>query len=132
MRIAPDTNVLVRALTGDDPKQSALAEAALETADRLALSTVALCELVWLLSKGYRIARPDLIAALEDLLGADKVDVDRPAADAGLAALKAGADFADGVIALEGLRLGADTFLSFDRKAVRLLQDAGQPAQLLA
>jgi predicted nucleic-acid-binding protein len=111
--------------------QSALAEAVLDKADRVALSTVSLCELVWLLSKGYRIARSDLIATLEDLLGADKVDVDRPAADAGLAALKAGTDFADGVIALEGLRLGADIFLSFDRKAVRLLQDAGQPAQLL-
>ena len=132
MRIAPDTNVLVRALTGDDPEQSALAEAALDKADRVALSTASLCELVWLLSKGYRIARSDLIAALEDLLGSDKVDVDRPAADAGLAALRAGTDFADGVIAFEGLRLGADTFLSFDRKAVRLLQGAGQPARLLA
>jgi len=131
VRIAPDTNVLARALTGDDPRQAALAEAALEEADQVALSSASLCELVWVLAKGHRIPRADIAQALKDLLATDKVRVDRGAAEAGLAALEAGADFADGVIAFEGLRLGAETFVSFDRKAVRLLQAGGQPAQLL-
>jgi predicted nucleic-acid-binding protein len=42
--------------------------------------------------------------------------VNRPAAEAGLALLDAGGDFADGVIAYEGSWLGADAFVSFDKK----------------
>jgi predicted nucleic-acid-binding protein len=45
--------------------------------------------------------------------------------------LEAGGDFADGVIAYDGLRLGGETFVSFDRKAVTLLKDLGQSAHLL-
>ena len=43
------------------------------------------------------------------------VVVNRPAAEAGLALLDAGGDFADGIIAYEGSRLGADIFVSFDK-----------------
>jgi len=48
--------------------------------------------------------------------------VNRPAAEAGLSLLEAGGDFADGVIAYEGRWLGADTFVSFDKKAVKLTE----------
>jgi predicted nucleic-acid-binding protein len=41
--------------------------------------------------------------------------------EAGLALLDAGGDFADGVIAYEGNWFGAETFLSFDKTAVRLM-----------
>jgi predicted nucleic-acid-binding protein len=49
----------------------------------------------------------------------------------GLLQLEAGGDFADAVIAHEGQWLGGDTFLSFDRKAVALLQQRGIAAELL-
>ncbi len=39
--------------------------------------------------------------------------------------LDAGGDFADGVIAHEGQWLGAETFVSFDRKAVEMLKAQG-------
>jgi predicted nucleic-acid-binding protein len=45
--------------------------------------------------------------------------------------LDAGGDFADGVIAHEGNWLGADTFVSFDKKAVRLIEAQGKSARLL-
>ena len=45
--------------------------------------------------------------------------------------LEAGGDFADGVIAYEGNWLGAETFVSFDKKAVALLGTLGQSARLL-
>lgn len=48
----------------------------------------------------------------------------------GIAVLEAGGDFADGVIAYEGSRLGGQTFVSFDRKASKLLQSAGVSARL--
>ena len=46
--------------------------------------------------------------------------------------LEAGGDFADGVIAYEGRWLGGETFVSFDRKAVSLLSQHGEAAQLLS
>jgi predicted nucleic-acid-binding protein len=59
------------------------------------------------------------------------VVVNRPAAEAGLALLNAGGDFADGVIAYEGSWLGADTFISFDKKAVKLIEAQGVTVRLL-
>jgi len=46
--------------------------------------------------------------------------------------LDAGGDFADGAIAYEGRWLGGDIFVSFDRKAVRLMEAQGDSAQLLS
>ena len=54
MKITADTNVLVRAITGDDERQSELAQKELLNADSVALSLTALCELVWVLSRGYK------------------------------------------------------------------------------
>ena len=49
-----------------------------------------------------------------------------------VAVLDAGGDFADGVIAYEGSWLGADTFVSFDKKTVRLMDAQGGSARLLS
>jgi len=49
-----------------------------------------------------------------------------------LSTLEAGGDFADGAVAQEGLQLGADEFVSFDKKAVSILQSQGKRARLLA
>jgi predicted nucleic-acid-binding protein len=57
--------------------------------------------------------------------------VNRPAVEAGLAILEAGGDFADGAIAYEGNWLGAETFVSFDKKAVKLMEVQGMSARLL-
>jgi len=46
--------------------------------------------------------------------------------------LDTGGDFADGVIAYEGNWLGADTFVSFDKKTVDLLHAQGKSARLLS
>ena len=51
--------------------------------------------------------------------------------DAGLSVLEAGGDFADGVIAFDGRWFGAETFVSFDRKAVNLLSASGISANSL-
>ena len=55
-----------------------------------------------------------------------------PIAQAGLDFVARGGDFADGVIAFEGRSLGADSFLSFDRRAVRLIESGGGSARLLS
>lgn len=60
------------------------------------------------------------------------VVMNRPAVEAGLALLEAGGDFADGAIAYEGSWLGADTFVSFDRKAVKPMDVRGESVRLLS
>jgi predicted nucleic-acid-binding protein len=131
MKITADTNLLVRAITADDQRQSRLAQAALANADLVALALPALCELVWVLSQGYRIASTDIAEAIRRLINSANVVVNRPAAEAGLALLDAGGDFADGVIAYEGNWLGADMFVSFDKKAVQLMEAQGASVRLL-
>ncbi|MET4066030.1 putative nucleic-acid-binding protein [Bradyrhizobium sp. S3.2.6] len=130
MKITPDTNVLVRVLVGDNAEQSKAAEALLKKADVVAISISALCELVWVLSRGYKTSAVNIAASIRHLINASNAVVDRPTAEAGLALLDAGGDFADGVIAHEGNWLGADTFMSFDKKAVKLIEASGGLARL--
>jgi len=131
VRITADTNVLVRAMTEDDARQSKVAQEILADADSVAVTLPALCELVWVLAQGYRIAPAEIGAAIVRLVNAGNVVVNRPAVEAGLAVLAAGGDFADGVIAYEGRWLGAEAFVSFDRKAVRVMEAQGVAARLL-
>lgn len=132
MKITADTNVLVRALVGDDRRQAKAAHAALADAEVVAVTLPALCELVWVLAQGYRIAAPDIADAVRHLAASANVVVNRPAVDAGLDHLEAGGDFADGVIAYEGRWLGAETFVTFDRRAAKLMDGRGEAARLLA
>ena len=131
MKVTVDTNVLVRAVVQDDPVQSRRAAAVLRDASLIAVALPALCELVWVLRKVYGFHVSDVAQALRALMATANVAMNRPAAAAGLAILEAGGDFADGVIAYEGNRLEGGTFVSFDKKAVRLLVTQGQSARLL-
>ena len=127
-----DTNLLVRAVAEDEPRQSKAAQTVLRKADIVALTIPALCELAWVLSRGYKISARDIAEAIRLLASGTNVVVNRPALEAGLAMLDAGGDFADGVISYEGNWLGAETFVSFDKKAVKLLEAEGLPAELLS
>lgn len=132
MKITVDTNILVRAVVRDDEKQANAAATLLKTAEVIAVTLPCLCEFVWVLRRVYTFDKADISAAIEALLHAANVAVNRPAADAGLAILKAGGDFADGLIAYEGSWLGGETFVSFDKQAVSLIATQGQQAELLA
>lgn len=131
MRITPDTNVLLRVLVSDDEAQAKAAVATLENAELIAITLQSLCELCWVLMRSYEVSRTDIGTALRALIEARNVVLNRPAAEAGLAILEAGGEFADGVIAHEGAWAGGETFVSFDRKAVALLVKQGREARLL-
>ena len=131
MKITADTNVLVRAINEDHEQQSRAAQTALKKAELVAIPLPALCELVWVLSQGYKIPFAEISEAIRRLINGANVVVNRSTAEAGLAVLDAGGDFADGVIAYEGNWLGADIFVSFDKKAVKLIEAQGASAQLL-
>lgn len=131
MKVTVDTNVLIRAVVRDDAKQADAAAELLTGAEMIAVALPCLCEFVWVLRRVYGFTSADVAAAIRALLGAANTETNRPAAEAGLAVLEAGGDFADGVIAFEGQWLGGDTFVSFDQKAVALLAAQGQSARLL-
>ena len=61
MRIAVDTNVLVRYLTWDDEGQAIEAARAIEEADAIVVPTIVLCELVWVLKRVYRYREPEIV-----------------------------------------------------------------------
>jgi predicted nucleic-acid-binding protein len=131
MKVAVDTNVLVRAVVRDDIAQSDAAIQVLTHATLIAVALPCLCEFVWVLRRVYGFQPDDAAIAIRALLAAANVEVNRPAVDAGLSVLEAGGDFADGVIAYEGNWLGGEIFVSFDKKAIALLTAQGHSARLL-
>lgn len=132
MKITADTNLLVRIAVLDDPAQSAAAADALREADAVAVALPSLCEFVWVLMRGYERSAAEVAAAIRKLIGSAGVLVDRPAVEAGLAILERNGDFADGVIAYEGRRLGGKVFTSFDKNAVDSIKATGGEARLLS
>jgi predicted nucleic-acid-binding protein len=132
MKITVDTNVLIRAVVRDDEKQAMAADKVLKSAAMIAVTLPCLCEFVWVLRRLYEFDREDIASAIRALADTANVALNRPAVEAGLAVLKAGGDFADGLIAYEGNWLGAQTFVSFDKKTVTLLAKQGYETRLLS
>ncbi len=136
MKITADTNVLLRTVVQDDVEQAETARALLLKATVIAVPVAVFCEFAWVLKRAYGRGADDIAEAIEAISGIDAVATDLPAVEAGVAALRAGGDFADGVIAHQGEALGATVFASFDRQAVARLRNNGaaaaDPSELLA
>jgi len=131
MKMIVDSNVLMRAVLNDDLVQSRASHLALSSADQIVISKHAFCEMVWLLRNRYKFSKAETAAVIHRYLEANNVLTDNAAVQAGLQAMEAGADFADGVIAYEGRWLGGETFVSFDKNAVGALTKQGVTAKLL-
>ncbi len=117
-----DTNVLVRYIMQDDPKQSAKATRLIESLTVDAPGFVALvcvAELGWVLGSAYGLTRLELAQAFEALLRTKEIVIDR--ADQVLRALRlfkaSSADFADCLIAQAGAAAGCDRTMTFDMGA---------------
>ena len=132
VKVAVDTNILLRAAARDDLRQARSAAHLLRSADQIVIPLVALCEFVWVMRSGYRRPAPEVANSIRSLVNSAKAIVDRSSVQAGLEMLDAGGDFADGVIAHQGVWLGADEFVSFDKQAVKLLKSQGKRARLLS
>ncbi len=114
---AIDTNVVVRYLIGDDPRQAAKAKAAVDQGD-VFVGTTVLLESDWVLRSVYGLASDEVAAALRAFSGLPGVTVEDPSLlMAALDRTEMGMDFAD------ALHLGAaahcETMLTFDRGFVR-------------
>lgn len=97
----------------------------LQRSSSVAVPIMALCEFVWVLSRSYRLPLSDIAMTIRHLIAAANVRVDRALVEAGLAVFDLGGDFADGVIAHDGMALGGVTFVTFDRAAVARLNRLG-------
>ena len=122
---ALDTNLLVRFLTGDDPRQAARARAILGHEPVFIPRTV-LLETEWVLRAVYDLPTDRIIPALRALAGLPDVSVeDAPLVARALDWAEAGLDFAD------ALHLAAaaacQAFLTFDRRLVRASPPGAPP-----
>ncbi|HXY99073.1 MAG TPA: type II toxin-antitoxin system VapC family toxin [Stellaceae bacterium] len=124
--IGLDTNILVRYLTQDDPRQSPkateLIEQRLTEQDPGFISVVAMAEIVWVLERAYGFADEDIAAAVERMLQADVlvVESEREVFTAMVALKEGQGSFADALIGALGAKAGCSRTLTFDRNAARL------------
>jgi len=120
---AVDTNVVVRLLTGDDPKQSAAARS-LFAAGPIWIAKTVLLETSWVLESVYGFEEGAVRDALTRLLGLRNVHTeDKPSLAAALALSARGIELAD-AIHLTSRPPGA-AFVSFHRTLVRRAKRAG-------
>ena len=116
-----DTNVLVRYLTADDAKQTALAEKLLEQASErgqpLFIPVLMLCELVWVLARSYGQAKAQIIDVIEHILEAEQFRIEGDLiVRRSLDAFRGGkADFADYLIGEICRKAGCEDCVTFDR-----------------
>jgi predicted nucleic-acid-binding protein len=121
--IAVDTNVLVRLLTGDDPKQAAAAQS-LFAAGPIWIAKTVLLETGWVLRSLYGFEEPAIREAFTRLLGLKNVHAEDEASVAAALALTVhGIELAD-AMHLSSRPSGA-RFVSFDQSLVRRAKRAG-------
>lgn len=126
--IGLDTNVVVRFLVADDPRQAerarALVARSVAAGEALFIPDIVWCETVWVLESAYGLPRREIAAALRRLLGARGVAVrsfDRLGAALDAYEQRRG-DFADYLIREEARAEGCEAVATFDRA---LLRDEG-------
>jgi predicted nucleic-acid-binding protein len=122
--IGLDTNVLVRYIADDDPRQSPRATALIDalTSDRQGfISLVTLVELVWVMQSRYGAAKLEIVAIVEKLLRTKEFVLENP--EVAIQALdlfkKSKVDFADCLIARSAHKAGCEYSVTFDRVAAK-------------
>jgi len=123
--ITLDTNILVRFLVQDDPEQASRARAvllnALADGSFCFVSDVVLCELVWVLRRGYDFRPEDIQHALRQLFLARQLTFSSPEQlQKALAAYEEGwGDFADYLIREHGRGIGSTHMVTFDKDLLK-------------
>ena len=118
-----DTNVLVRYLVQDDPRQAKMASQFIEThctnESPCFIGHITLCELAWVLESNYGQARSEIAAIIEQLLQVGQLDVGDP--DVVWRALddykSSNADFPDHLLARVNEVFGCECTVTFDKRA---------------
>lgn len=122
---AVDTDVVVRYLLADEPRQAA---AARRLVDRNAcwVSLTVLLETEWVLRSAAGLARREVHRLLLGFAGLPTVSIEQPAnAARALDLFGAGMDFADAIHACAADAAGCEAFATFDRRLVARARKAG-------
>lgn len=115
-----DTNVVVRYLTQDDPVQAQKAtqviEEGVDQGEVFYLTSIVLCELVWVLEDAYDYSRRDIETVLDRILRTAQFRFDhKEQLWLALYDYRAGpADFSDYLIGRLGTQAGCAETLTFD------------------
>jgi predicted nucleic-acid-binding protein len=122
--IGLDTNILVRYIMQDDPRQAALATRLVESLSAESpgfIPLVSVVEIAWVLSSAYSLSREQLMEAFEVVLRTRELIVEQ--AEIVWKSLRTltstRADFADCLIAQSAASAGCEKTLTFDRGAAR-------------
>ena len=118
--IGLDTNILVRYLTHDDPKQSRVAADIVER--RLSVdqpgfvSALVTAETAWVLQSHFKASRKEIALAIEGLISQRTLVFEHleQIVHATEEVKETNADFADAIIAFVGQKAGCSTTLTFD------------------
>jgi predicted nucleic-acid-binding protein len=116
-----DTNVLVRIVTNDDPKQAKRARAAiLAQVEPCFVNRVTVLELVWTLQSVYGYPSPAIADAIDKMLqSADLHFEDADAIRRTNELYRNGLDYADALFAMSNRDRGCSATLTFDKGAVK-------------
>jgi predicted nucleic-acid-binding protein len=126
--IGLDTNVILRYLLQDDPKQARQAN---QIVDRQLseqnpgfISLVAVLEIVWVLRSLLKQNPAQIASHLENLLAADSLEVqnEQQVFEAVFALKRGTGEFEDALIGALNVWAGCSRTLTFDRRAARLPQ----------
>jgi predicted nucleic-acid-binding protein len=118
---ALDTNVLVRYLTQDEPKQAAIAAAEIEQAtvkdEKMLIQPLVLCELVWVLETAYDFGKAEILGILEQIVRTRQFEIiDKDTVWHALAEYRLSkGDFSDYYLGRANERDGATQTLTFDK-----------------
>ncbi len=122
--IGLDTNVLVRYVMQDDPRQSPKANRLIESLrgdEPGFVPVVVLVELAWVLGAGYKLSRDQLAIALETLLRSKQLAIDR--AELVMQALArfktSGADISEALVDRMVAAAGCEATFTFDAGAIK-------------
>ena len=124
--IGLDTNVILRCFVDDDPKQARRAREFVAqrcTRDNPGfIDRVVLCEMVWVLLRGYHFDRTKAADVVSRLLASPEIVLED--SNAVLAALRTfmtrNIEFADALIGEVNRARGCEATATFDRKAAKL------------
>lgn len=126
--LAIDTNLIVRYLVGDDPKQAAAARRSIDRNNVFVSSTV-LLETEWVLRSLYNFSRNDCADSIAKFAGLPNVTIDdvTSVADA-INLTRQGLDFADALHIAKSR--DCDVFITFDQDLVKSANRAGVKARI--
>ena len=115
--IAVDTNVLLRLILNDDPRQIEAIASLMQRA-QLFVSLTVLLETGWVLESRYRLPRKDVAESLDNVLVLDGVTIARSVlATWAIERYRSGADWADMIHLVAAAK--TDGFATLDRRLAR-------------